>query len=693
MLRPARPLAPPRGIATVLILLLVGLSLSAAVLGTAHYIRSHQQQDVAAHAQTQAQMKAWTGAELVRQYLQQLQDSGQLAALYAKAPPFDLTLSGDGVTSAVLASITATDSTAKTVTARITGVTAPDSSAEARAVLEVVYAASASPSTAPPRPSVLTYRRNLRLGGSIRVVARDANDQTPYEINVIGDIDTEGNSIDNVDALFSTGSIHIGSGSSFKTLHANCDVKLTGSVTATHIKARRNVCATGSAGTGSAGDIMANGSVDTQASHERNGILHARVQPEGVQSCRAPGFTPSGSSTEAPTCALPTVNGVNFSNGGAGAQRAVTKGDVRIMGGGRLLDLQAEGNLIVDGGGAHASGTIGGSVTGSSPLGSGSITRTASFTVNPPPPLVPLVSIETETFNAYDAEASANYVFKIDAAGYRKVTVQNVDGMADGDYYLGNYSGGGYKDYLCSAVSGGPDSPNCTAPARTATKTICKGFSEWNECFSYSTSTGWQVNGLSMAPGVAWFEGDLELGNGTYFNTFIATGNIRTAGGHKTYAPNYAGYGGQLDGVTYAPQGICANSDFPALKPRQFCSADMYTPLDIGNYAFMAGSRTNADWDDTTGYRGGNITIGASAEIFGNVKAGNEFQSGGSTTIHGYASALALGERVANSLGGSTTFDLRNLPPTFTPGGQASPNPGGTPAAGGPVHMRWSRYL
>lgn len=166
MLRSTRPLAPQRGIATVLILLLVGLSLSAAVFGTAHYIRSQQQQDVAAHAQTQAQMKAWTGAELVRQYLQQLQDSGQLAALYAKAPPFDLTLSGDGVTSAVLASITASDSTAKTVTARITGVTAPDSSAEARAVLEVVYAEAGSEPQPPamPRASAV-FRGDLSISG------------------------------------------------------------------------------------------------------------------------------------------------------------------------------------------------------------------------------------------------------------------------------------------------------------------------------------------------------------------------------------------------------------------------------------------------------------------------------------------------------------------------------------------------
>ena len=168
MLRPAPPLAPQRGIATVLILLLVGLSLSAAVFGTAHYIRSHQQQDVAAHAQTQAQMKAWTGAELVRQYLQQLQDSGELAALYAKAPPFDLELSGGGVTDVVLARITASDSTAKTVTARITGVTAPDSSAEARAVLEVVYAVGAGSGTAPSQCAT-PIRSSTVLRGDVTI--------------------------------------------------------------------------------------------------------------------------------------------------------------------------------------------------------------------------------------------------------------------------------------------------------------------------------------------------------------------------------------------------------------------------------------------------------------------------------------------------------------------------------------------
>lgn len=159
MPNPVRPSkAQQNGIATVLILLLVGLSLSAAVLGTGHYIRSQQQQDVATHALTQAQMKAWTGAELVQQYLQQLQESGQLNTLYDKAVPLDLTLSGTGVTGAVLARITALDGAAGTVTARITGTTGPGSPAEARTVLVVDYAAGTSSTgqcAAPVRSSAI----------------------------------------------------------------------------------------------------------------------------------------------------------------------------------------------------------------------------------------------------------------------------------------------------------------------------------------------------------------------------------------------------------------------------------------------------------------------------------------------------------------------------------------------------------
>ena len=680
-----------RGIATVLIVLLTGLGLTAGVLGTVSYVRDLQEQDRTAHAQTQAQMKAWTGAEVVQQYLGQL-DGTALAALLdqtaSRQQPLELQMQGTGVEGVIAARIVGIDKDAGTITARITGVGAPGTRAEARAVLEVVYGAEAgSPST--PRPSVLTYNRNLKLSGSI-TVHKDAGDKTPYEISVLGDIDTSGNSITGVNNLVSTGSIHITSGSSFDLLHANCDVNIEGSVTAALIKARRNVCATGTAGSGSSGTIMANGSVTTQAGSDRNGTIYARAQAEGVESCRAPGFSPAWGATEAPTCLQPQVNGVHFNNGNAGAQTVETKGDVSIESG-TVEALSAQGSLTVTGD-ASVKGKIGGTLTKPSWNSTVHVKLSPGYVANPP--VVSKVKIDTDTFNAYDIEADANFAFKMDD-GYKKVTVRNVEGIDDGTYFLGNYPGGGYKDYLCTAVTGSKDAPDCTSPARTATKTICKGYSDNNGCFSYNASTGWTVVGTSMAPGVAWFEGNLEVASGTYYNTFIATGNITTSGNHVTYAPNYAGYNGKADGKadgeTYAPQGVCTNSQFPSIRPRQFCNADgSYLSVEPGDYAFMAGSRADDDFDDIASYQGGNITLGHSSNVYGNVRAGNEFSSGGSTTIHGFVSALALGSKVANSLGGSTTFDLRNLPKTFKLQG-----PGGSEEAGGPggVRLKWSRYL
>lgn len=131
-----------RGIASILILLLVGMSLTAVVLGAGYYISSTQSQTVATHAQTQAQMKAWTGAEVIRRYFQQLQTDGQLGVLLSKSTPFDLRLQGDGVENVISARVTNMNANALTV--QITGLTAVGSRAEASSILEVVYSTTGS---------------------------------------------------------------------------------------------------------------------------------------------------------------------------------------------------------------------------------------------------------------------------------------------------------------------------------------------------------------------------------------------------------------------------------------------------------------------------------------------------------------------------------------------------------------------
>lgn len=163
-----------QGIATILMLLLVGMMLTVMMLSTAAYLRQQQAQIVTNHAQTQAQLKAWTGAELVRQYLQQVLVQGQWSALMAAnstaTAPWPLTFSGDGVSEQILASITRLNATTNTVTAQVTGITAQGSPAEARATLELVFTpdgeSKAGDLTCTAAPAATTVLHgNVKIGG------------------------------------------------------------------------------------------------------------------------------------------------------------------------------------------------------------------------------------------------------------------------------------------------------------------------------------------------------------------------------------------------------------------------------------------------------------------------------------------------------------------------------------------------
>lgn len=695
------------GVATVLLLLLVGLTLTVMVLGSSAYLRQQQVYTLSNHAQTQAQLKAWTGAELVRQYLQHVRQQGQWTQLMGATFPQTLTLQGEGVDGVVEAQLTAVNTTAKTVTAQIVGMTAQGSPAEARVGLEVVYALPGSGGNgeegtggnggtpAQPDHRVITFSRNLKLGGSINVL-QDAGAEA-YEISVIGDVSTDGNSITGVKKITSTGSIRIGSGSSFDELHANCDVFIDGSVTAKTINARRNACVLGGASV--PGVLRANGSAKLESGVSQNGEVYARVNPEDVGACAAPGYSPPWNSAAASTCAAPAVRGVDLSAGSAGARQVQTAGDVTLASG-TVTALTAQGKLTVNGDATVAGGRVGGTVSKPNWNNKINVQVTSGLVVDVS--AVAKVEVAKETFNANDVRHLANYVFFVNAAGSKKVVVRHVAGIQDGEYFLADYDSGPYKDRLCTKVTGSGSSVRCADPLPAQSITLCKGYSEYNSCFAFNSKTQtWSINGTSAAPGIAWFQGNLEVGNGVYYNTFIASSNITTAGGTSVYAPNYAGYSGRVGGVQYAPTGVCENSYFPGLYPTDLCdkAAAKYlqTGLEgLGNYAMLAGSRSDENYADLASYVGGNITLGSSAYIYGSVKAGNEFTSGGSTTVHGYVTALAQGTAAKNSMGGSTTFDLRNLPKTMDPGGGKP----GTPGTGGEstdpnaqVQVQWSRYL
>lgn len=186
-----------RGIATVLIVLLTGTALSAAALGTMYRIRGAQEQSVALHAQTQAQIRAWTGAEMLRRHLDGLRERGELGDFlttlrsHFETPdpgtgelPAYLALTlrkSDGTDlTGIMARFTRVEPSSDILWASITGISGEDSRAEARATLEVGYGSGATapedpvasdppPCTARPRAGVV-FRGDVNYtGGSLNV--------------------------------------------------------------------------------------------------------------------------------------------------------------------------------------------------------------------------------------------------------------------------------------------------------------------------------------------------------------------------------------------------------------------------------------------------------------------------------------------------------------------------------------------
>lgn len=679
-----------------MIAILFGMAFTATVLGTAAYIHSTQSLSVASHAQVQAQLKAWTGVEVVREYLASLQSqsSANLPALavLVNSAPQPLTFTGVTGFTATLTAVNSTTAPTQ-FTAQITGTTASNTTAQAYSTVQAVYAVTTT--SGANQVPVLNFNRNLELGGSVNVISTTGN--TQYAINVLGDVTTGGNSITGVAVINSTGTINIGSGSAFTTLNSNCDVVLTGSVHAVTVNAQRNFCATGGAYV--SGTALANGSASSAASYTANGTISARASPSGSASCTASGTSANG--TAAATCPAPSVTGVDLSAGGAGA--AVVNSDGNVSVAGTVTTLHDAGHLVMAAG-AH----VNGGDYGISPptLGSGAV-NLASYVPNDTVNITAAspVSLSSAQFNAYDVKVYANYVFTVNTSGYMQVAISNVNGITNGTYYIGNYDSS-HLNYYCSTITSGSttSSVTCATPAVSSSGPLCWGNSAYNSCISYSSGSWTVGGGKSMPPGIAWFQGNLTVSSGIYYNTFIATGNITTSGSDTVYAPNYAGYSGTVGGVSYAPYGMCGTNTYfytnyptPQQYPTQFCNTTTQTFTStasngLGNYVFLAGSWTGSTYPGQAGYIGGNVSVGASSYAYGDIKAGNEFQSGGSATVAGGVTALAEGT-ASNSIGGSTTFNYTNIPATEDVTGGASGTGEGVSTATTTISLQWARYL
>ncbi|MBT9492329.1 MAG: hypothetical protein IV107_08235 [Paucibacter sp.] len=601
-----------RGISSVLFMLLSGLSLGAMVFGAIYYVRGLQSQSVTVHAQTQAQLKAWSGAEAVRQHLYQL-GATEAAKLTVNQAVTFTALSG---ISATVVDVLASDATNCGGGTRV-GFNITGSSGGANSLLAATFCAKGNggtPGATGKKPAV-NIKGNLQLGGDLNVLGDDKT-----RVVVDGSVNGSG-SLNGISNLYATGDITLGGAVGFDVLFSEGNINLSGSALYSSVQSMKGVNLSGGVAVGS---LSANGAV-TLASNS-------------VTALTAIGNVTAGSATLGSLKTRGSVVGSNLTISG---------------------DAQVAGNSQETSAGSVGSGNYGGGLSTPAWNANVKMTRVAGLTVN----ITPLTAgtVASPSFDAFPYKASANYVFERVGSNI-KVTVNKVNTIPNATYFL--VGTGGTQDYLCTSS---------TYSASTCLAKICNGYSDYNSCFSYSGGK-WTIAGVTMAPGVLWFDGDVEAGSGTYYNSWIASGSINTAGSNSTYAVNYAGYAN-----------TCTNSAFPTLAPSNFCLASDSSKLQAvaaGNIAYGAGGLVGSV------YRGGNINLSASNHVYGSVLAGDVLTTSGSTVVHGYVSAASLGTNTADSsLGASTSIDLRNLPSGFDPGNTAA-----TVSAPMSAALLWSRY-
>lgn len=732
--KPAR--RAQQGMATLLIVLLIGVALVSVSLGAMHVIRGNQERQIAAHAQVNAQAGAWAAAEAVRRYILTL-DADEVAAL-----PLNQrwVVSGYGGLSQTVTftevegPISVSGETAYRIDARVTSVA---DTAGSSSVLELVY--QTFPETqgvSSPSVAAVNYYGDLNLTGGITVY-KDAGDTTPYEINVIGNVSIGSTSVTGVDVIRSTASVNIEGGTSyFDAIYANGDVRISGGTAPRNIQATRHICLTSTTRYGGmcdSVDIRANGSVlldraetvgSLKCGHNAvfalagkgEGNLHIAAGARKVCEDEVRGRF--GAAAVDPTNSA--VAGGVYAYNNARAVVIRSNADVILDHEVNVHQIHAERNINIVGNGVRIFDAIVNEVTtpGFARYGgtinahdqnaydvvfgvgnsSGKDQKEQNYNFGLEP--ARRVSLQSERFDVRDYKDQANYVFWRDEHGDIRIRVRDVsvngvpiDIVAG---YLGN------EDWVCEEKPNNQWETPVGCLFRVARsgdaagkKTVIQ-FHEW--------SNGWGFDnhpGSTIAPGLVYFEGNLNIPSGTFYNTFLATGNITNSGDAVAYSLNFAGYSGKqiVDGVqvTYAPQGVCQNTLIPNVVPTQFCINGEYqynAVRGIGNYSLMAGTCGGVNNCTKEQYIGGDIKTAASANFYGAIKAGNMFVSSGNTTIHGYISALAQGvQNDQHQMGAQTNIDFRSMPLGYDPTGGGTIPGAVTPSTPTSVGILWSRYL
>lgn len=497
-------LSSQKGIATILTVMLVGIVLSVTILGTAYYIRAKQHAEVANHAVTNAQSGAWIGVELLRKYFESL-NKNQIDSLQIGNAAIGLS----GITASIDSITPPTNSTDPyQIIATIKNVSATSKAASSiRVLYNIVPSTSSSGGSGggTGTTSAMDIYSDLDLSGGIEF---SQNGTSGASINVYGNFSTGGVGLKGIDTLSTTGNVTLTSSAHINNIYTNGNVTMTGSASADLISAKGYI------------DISGGG---TQGNLNSDGYIKIGG---GVNVNNAN-----------------TLSYIDWSSGGTG--QTFTAGSYIKHSNGTVNNILAKDNVTLSGGNPvtkyvtseklltcpnnWSSYILLKAVSFSNkcptknvqtlPAGTNSIVATGAL-VTVTAPNKPLV-------NALSYESQANYIVDVDSNKNIVVTVQNVDGIPKGTYYIAKYTLN-YNDYIGQLCSNINQQGFCTGTSVGYIYPPNTG--SWNSVISYSGGS-WSLKdnsgqNPSLAPGVFLFKGDLKPQQGKYANTLLSTGSI-----------------------------------------------------------------------------------------------------------------------------------------------------------------------
>lgn len=663
------------GFATVLIVLLVGLAVAASALGTAYYINMSQKSLVSSHALTNAQSGAWTGVEVFRKYLEVLDVAG-ISSLNGQNIVMNIQDGRQLKVNSIISIETSTNPKQYRVTGNIQNISdQSESSSTIQVVYDILLNSSASSagggsSNTTSFPSGMNFYGDLDANGGINFSS--AGDRAV--VNVAGDFNTN-SGLKGIKELRVIGDVDISGGGAtgLENIYSNGDVTLKASGNYSLVSAKGGVTTKGSV---AVNDIYADGDVDIDSSGKSNSI-----DTKGS-------ITVKGNSTIIRATA---GENITVKNGSISNSLANLNIDYDVWN--SLETAKSGGTFTCKSKNWSEYKNISAVKFSSCPVDtSGKLVTLAAGTkvAFPTGALLTVTMTQKPFINALDYEQKANYVFSIDEKNKITVYVKNVNGITEGQYYLGYQKGNNPKSwgYLCQDIDA---SGYCTS---NSVNRFGRKVDYGPEIITYSGGS-WQLRDTqntssSIASGVLLFKGkSVKMGAGNYANTIISTGDIDYGGSITLKAPNYAG-----------ASIVCNSVNFP--MPTNLCdSTSALSANSIGNIALLSGSCPGASSVEecyASNYFGGNIKLTGQATIEGNIIAGNKLDTGGQSIIKGSILAAALGRDNGSKLGGSTTIDFDGTTDKDTiitlPGGEGEE---GEEEQGETitqtVKIKWAKYI